>query len=104
MEGRKEGKHEVLAPNIQLCKHAECVGDPCVFGCHSDCLKAIDRVGNSDMGNTGFECNSISVQMRPTIVHAILTSDIDTITKKRQALTKTRQIKKIYRPKKTSLP
>ena len=43
MEGRRKGKHEVLAPNIQLCKHAECVGDPCGFGCHSDCLKALTK-------------------------------------------------------------
>ena len=91
--GTGKEKLELIKPDIQLCKFSSDDKNPCSFGCHKECLEAVDIIQQTSMTDIGFICNDIKVQMRPQIIAAIKSTSIDTIEEKRAKLAKTHRIK-----------
>jgi len=91
--GTGRSKHEVLLPEIRLCEYSKCADLPCAFSCHAECIKAVDKINQTEFLAEGFKCDQITLQMRPQIIQAIKNSDSKTIDQKRKDLAKTHQIK-----------
>ena len=91
--GTGNGVHEVIHANVLPCKFSGSHESPCLFGCHEDCVKAVDAISASNLLSGGFACSDITLQMRPQIVEAVNGTNIDTIIQKRASLAKLHKIK-----------
>ena len=85
--------HEVIHAHVLPCKFSACRESPCLFGCHEECVRAVDAINATYLLGDGFTCSDITLQMRPQIVEAVNGTHIDTILQKRASLAKLHKIK-----------
>ena len=86
-------EHEVIHADVLSWKFSSCPESPCRFGCHEECVKAVDAINATKLLSDGFSCSDITIQMRPQIVEAVNGTNIETILEKRASLAKLYKIK-----------